>query len=361
MLYYLFYAFHEQIGALNVFRYATFRSALAALSALVISLACGPMFIRMLRRRQIGQEIREEGPASHQAKKGTPTMGGLLILIAIAVPALAWVHPLNPLAWLALAAIILFGLIGFLDDWLKIAKKHNLGLTAKAKFGLQLLVGAGIGGALLALTENGLWDTHLQVPFLKTVTPDLGWLYVPFAMLVIVGSANAVNLTDGLDGLAIGSTLIASGTFAILTYCAGNSKVASYLGIANVRGADDLAVLCAAMVGASLGFLWFNCHPAEVFMGDVGSMALGGGLGTLAVLVKQELLLAVVGGLFVIEALSVIFQVASFKLRRVRIFRMAPIHHHFELGGWDETKVVIRFWIVALIFSLLSLATLKLR
>jgi phospho-N-acetylmuramoyl-pentapeptide-transferase len=218
-----------------------------------------------------------------------------------------------------------------------------------------------VGGCLLWLARSGGWDTHLQVPFMKTFLTDLGWLYVPFAMLVIVGSANAVNLTDGLDGLAIGSTLIASGTFAILTYCAGNAKVAAYLGIASVRGADDLAVLCAAMVGASLGFLWFNCHPAEVFMGDVGSMAIGGGLGTLAVLVKQELLLVIVGGLFVVEALSVIIQVASFKLRRVRVFRMAPIHHHFELGGWNETKVVIRFWIVALIFSLLSLATLKLR
>ena len=361
MFYRLLYPFHETLGAFNVFRYATFRSALAAFTALVLALVLGPWLIRRLQAFQIGQEIREEGPASHQAKAGTPTMGGLLIITSIVVPTLMWTNPANPLVWVGVAAVVLFGAIGFLDDYLKVTKKRNLGLRAAEKFGLQLAVGAGVGIALLVLSSQTHWDTHLQVPFLKMVRLDLGWGYVPFAMLVIVGAANAVNLTDGLDGLAIGSTLIASGTYAILTYAAGNAKVATYLGIANVKGADDLAVLCAAMVGASLGFLWFNCHPAQVFMGDVGSMALGGGLGTIAVLIKQEILLVLVGGLFVIEAASVILQVASFKTRGVRIFRMSPIHHHFELSGWDETKIVIRFWIVALIFSLLSLATLKLR
>jgi phospho-N-acetylmuramoyl-pentapeptide-transferase len=361
MFYRLLYPLHESLGAFNVFRYATFRSALAAFTALVLALVLGPWLIDRLRQFQIGQEIREEGPASHQAKAGTPTMGGLLIITAIVVPTLMWTNLANPLVWIGVGSVVLFGGIGFLDDYLKITKKRSLGLRAGAKFGLQLALGAGIGIVLLVLSRHGLWETHLQVPFLKTFRPELGWLYVPFAMLVIVGSANAVNLTDGLDGLAIGSTLIASGTFAILTYAAGNAKVAQYLGIAGIKGADDLAVLCLAMVGASLGFLWFNCHPAQIFMGDVGSMALGGGLGTVAVLIKQELLLVLVGGLFVIEAASVILQVASFKTRGVRIFRMSPIHHHFELSGWHESKIVIRFWILALIFALLSLATLKLR
>ena len=361
MVYYLLYHLHDRFGAFNVFRYATFRSALAASTALLLALALGPWLIRRLSEFQIRQEIREEGPASHQAKRGTPTMGGLLIITAIVLPTLMWANMADPLVWIAVGSILLFGLVGFMDDYLKIARRQNLGLRPSAKFGLQILIGLLIGLALMALTRVGLWDTHLQVPFLKGFTPDLGWLYVPLAMLVVVGSANSVNLTDGLDGLAIGSTMIASGTFVILTYAAGHAKVAKYLGIAGVRGADDLAVLTAAMVGASLGFLWFNSHPAEVFMGDVGSMALGGGLGTVAVLVKQELLLVLVGGLFVLEAASVIIQVVSFKSRGRRVFKMSPIHHHFELSGWDESKVVIRFWILAVIFSLLSLASLKLR
>ncbi len=361
MFFRLLYPLHDSFRAFNVFRYATFRSALAAVTALVLSLALGPWLIRRLRQFQIGQEIREEGPSSHQTKRGTPTMGGILIITSIVLPTLMWVNLDNPLVWVATGSIVLFGLIGFIDDYLKLTKKQNLGLRPSTKFALQLVLGVLIGLALMGLSSAGQWEANLQVPFLKTVKPSLGWLYVPFAMLVVVGAANAVDLTDGLDGLAIGSTLIASGTFVILTYAAGNAKVAHYLGIAGVKGADDLAVLCAAMVGASLGFLWFNCHPAQIFMGDVGSMAIGGGLGTIAVLVKQELLLGLVGGLFVLEAVSVIVQVVSFKTRGQRVFRMAPLHHHFELSGWDESKVVIRFWILALIFSLLSLATLKLR
>jgi len=361
MFYHLLYTLHDQISAFNVFRYITFRTAMAALTALMVSLLLGPSLIARLRVSQIGQSIREEGPSSHQVKEGTPTMGGLLIIIAAVLPTLLWADLTNAFMWIAVGATVSFGAIGFADDYLKVARRHNQGLRAGTKFAMQVVVALTLGMLLLWLARQGLFSTTLTFPFFKNFNPDLGVFYPFFVVLVIAGSANAVNLTDGLDGLAIGSLLVAWSTFVILTYAAGNVIVSAYLGIANIKGSAELAVFCGAVVGASLGFLWFNCHPAEVFMGDVGSMAMGGALGTVAILIKQEVLLILVGGLFVIEAASVILQVGSFKLRGKRIFRMSPIHHHFELAGWNETKVVIRFWIMAIIFSLLSLATLKLR
>jgi phospho-N-acetylmuramoyl-pentapeptide-transferase len=361
MLYHLLYPLHPYVSFLNVFRYITFRMALATLTALLISLALGSRLIRKLREFQIGQQIRPEGPLSHQRKKGTPTMGGLLIIIAVVLPSLLWADLTNPFVWMVLISTLLYGVIGFTDDYLKITRKRSLGLTARQKMAAQIGVALLLAIALMWLVHEGRYTTQFSFPFFKKWTPDIGLFYAPWAMLVIVGAANAVNLTDGLDGLAIGTTMIASGTFAILAYVAGHAKVAGYLDVPNVRGAGELAIICGAMVGASLGFLWFNCNPAQVFMGDVGSMALGGAIGTVAVLTKQEILLVFVGGLFVIEALSVILQVASYRLRGKRILRMAPIHHHFELAGWPEQKVVIRFWIVAIIFALMSLSTLKLR
>jgi phospho-N-acetylmuramoyl-pentapeptide-transferase len=361
MLYHLLYPLHESVKVLNVFRYITFRAALATLTALLISLALGPVLIRRLREFQIGQQIRPEGPQSHLTKKGTPTMGGLLILIAVALPSLLWADLTNPFVWIVLSSMLLHGVIGFTDDYLKIARKKSLGLTARQKLVAQWTLAFAIGLVLLWLARDGRFSTLLSFPFFKHWTPFLGTFYVAWVMLVVVGSANAVNLTDGLDGLAIGCSLIACGTYAILAYIAGHAKVAGYLDVPFVRGSGELAIICGALVGASLGFLWFNCNPAQVFMGDVGSMALGGALGTVALTIKQEILLVFVGGLFVIEAASVILQVGSYRLRGKRIFRMAPIHHHFELSGWPEQKVVIRFWIVALIFSLMGLSTLKLR
>ncbi len=361
MLYSLLLPLHESFSLFNVFRYITFRTALATLTALLISLALGPWFIQRLRDFQIGQQIRPEGPLSHQRKKGTPTMGGLLILIAVILPSLLWADPANPYVWIALISTLLYGIIGFADDYLKLTRKRSLGLTARQKFASQILVALGIGYVLFWMAGRGLYTTHLSLPFFKRFDPDLGWVFIPWTVLVVVGAANAVNLTDGHDGLAIGSSLIASGTYAILAYVAGHAKVSTYLDVPNIRGVGELAVICGALVGASLGFLWFNCHPAQVFMGDVGSMAIGGGLGTIALLIKQEALLVFVGGLFVIEAVSVIAQVGSFKLRGKRVLKMAPIHHHFEAIGWTETQVVIRFWIVAIIFALLGLSTLKLR
>ncbi len=361
MIFHLLYPLHTQLSAFNVFRYITFRTAMAALTALLVSLLLGPGLIRRLRLMQIGQEIRPEGPASHQAKRGTPTMGGLLIVTAVVVPTLLWADLKNVYVWIAVASTVLFGAIGFADDYIKVARKRSLGLTARTKFGLQVALAIALGLVLMVLADRGMFSTRISVPFLKTFSPDLAWAYVFFVILVLTGSSNAVNLTDGLDGLAIGSVFIAAMTFGVLSYAAGNAIVADYLGIANIKGTGELTVFCGAMVGASLGFLWFNCHPAEVFMGDVGSMAMGGALGTTAVLIKQEFLLVLAGGLFVTEAASVILQVASFRLRGKRIFRMSPLHHHFELAGWDETKVVIRFWILAFLFSLLALATLKLR
>jgi phospho-N-acetylmuramoyl-pentapeptide-transferase len=361
MFFHLLYPLHTEIGAFNVFRYITFRTAMAAITALLVSLLLGPQMIARLRHFQIGQSIRAEGPESHQAKSGTPTMGGLLIILAVVLPTLLWADLGNYFVWIAVASTVMFGAIGFADDYLKVVRKRNLGLTARSKFIAQVLVALVLGGILYVLSRDDLFATTLSFPFFKTIAPELGILFPIFVVLVLAGSANAVNLTDGLDGLAIGSLLIAWSTFAILTYAAGNAIVSEYLGIANIKGTGELTIFCGAVVGASLGFLWFNSHPAEIFMGDVGSMAMGGALGTTAVLIKQEVLLLLVGGLFVLEALSVILQVGSFKLRGQRIFRMSPLHHHFELSGWSETKVVIRFWILAIIFALFSLATLKLR
>jgi len=361
MLYHLLYPLHTSWKVFNVFRYITFRTAMAVLTAMVVSFILGPWLIRRLRHFQIGQEIREEGPASHQSKRGTPTMGGLLILTAVVPSTLLWADLRNPFVWIAVVSMCGFGAIGFYDDYVKVAKKRNLGLTARAKFSFQIALGLAIGFLLYWMSTQHLFSTQLIFPFVKAFAPMLGVAFPLFVVLVLTGASNAVNLTDGLDGLAIGSFLVAATTFTILTYAAGNAIVAEYLGIANVKGTGELTIFCGALVGASLGFLWFNGHPAEIFMGDVGSMALGGALGTIAVLIKQEFVLVIVGGLFVLEAASVILQVGSYKSRKKRIFRMAPVHHHFELEGWHETKVVIRFWIVAIIFALLGLATLKLR
>jgi phospho-N-acetylmuramoyl-pentapeptide-transferase len=361
MFYLLLYPLHTSYGVFNVFRYITFRTAMATMTALLVSLLLGPVLIRGLRQIQIGQAIREEGPSSHQSKKGTPTMGGLLIILAVVLPTLLWADPANSFVWIAVGATLLFGAIGFVDDYIKVVRKRNLGLRAGTKMMLQIVVALALGALLIWLTRWGQFDTTLVFPFFKAFRPELGLLYLVLAVLVLAGTANAVNFTDGLDGLAIGSLLIAWATFTVLTYAAGNAIVADYLGIANVKGTGELTVFCGAVVGASLGFLWFNSHPAEVFMGDVGSMAMGGALGTVAMLIKQEILLILVGGLFVVEALSVILQVGSFKLRGQRIFRMSPLHHHFELAGWNESKVVIRFWILAILFALLALATLKVR
>ncbi|HUP21328.1 MAG TPA: phospho-N-acetylmuramoyl-pentapeptide-transferase [Thermoanaerobaculia bacterium] len=358
MLYHLLFPLRELWSVFNVFQYLTFRSALAGATAVALSLMLGPATIRWLRRLSVGQSIREEGPERHREKAGTPTMGGVLIVAAVALPTLMWANLTNHYVWVTLLALLGFGAIGFVDDFLKVRRRRNLGLTARAKMGLQLVVSAAVGGTLLLLPGH---QEVLLFPFFKNLVLPLGLLYLPFVMLVLVGASNAVNLTDGLDGLAIGATLIAAGTYALLSYIAGHAVVADYLQVAHVPGAGEVAIVCAAMVGASIGFLWFNAHPAEMFMGDVGSLALGGGIGTVAVVAKQELLLVVVGGLFVAEALSVIVQVASYRFRGRRVLRMAPVHHHFELVGWSETKIVVRFWIVAILFSFLALSTLKLR
>ena len=335
---------------------------MASAVALLLALGFTPIVIRYFQTRGIGQQIREDGPQGHFIKAGTPTMGGILINIAILIPTILWADILNPYVWIILFVTFGYGAIGFIDDYRKMAKKQNEGLTAKEKFTMQIVVAllAGLAIAYLPSIHNN-YSTVLTFPFLKFLHLNLGWFYIPFIVVMLVGASNAVNLTDGLDGLAIGSTLIAAVTYTILTYAAGNFRVADYLRIAWVPQAGELAVFCGAMVGASLGFLWFNAHPAEVFMGDVGSLALGGAIGCLAVMIKQEILLVLVGGLFVVEALSVIIQVASFKLTGRRVFRMSPLHHHFELSGWKETKVVVRFWIIAIIFAMLALATLKLR
>lgn len=361
MLYHLLYPLRDTFVAFNVFRYITFRAAGATLTALVLCLVFGPWCIRTLRRLSVGQRIHQAGPESHQVKEGTPTMGGLLILFALLTSTLLWANLTNRYVWLVIGTTAAFGLIGFADDYLKISNKRNLGLTARAKFLLQA-VAAGIAGwCLLSLPGADPKATILVFPFFKNLVLSLGWFYVPFFMFVLVGCSNAVNLTDGLDGLAIGATLIAASTYAVLTYVAGHRVVANYLQVPYVAGVGEVAIFCAALAGASLGFLWFNSHPAEVFMGDVGSLSIGAAIGSVAVLAKQELLLVIVGGLFVLEALSVIAQVTSFKLTGRRVLRMAPLHHHFELAGWAESKIIVRFWILALFFGLMGLATLKLR
>lgn len=361
MLYHLLVPLADQITAFNVFRYITFRSAGAALTALVLAMVCGPAFVRMLRRFSVGQSIRELGPEAHHAKAGTPTMGGVLILFALVVPTLLWADLTNLLVWVALGVTVAFGLIGGVDDALKVRRRDHRGLSARAKFSLQVLVAVAAGGVLLTLPADYGFEPTVSFPFFKRLVLDLGWLYLPFLALVLVGASNAVNLTDGLDGLAIGATSVAAAAYTVFTYVAGHAVVAGYLQVPFVAGVGEVTIFCGALVGAGLGFLWFNAHPAEVFMGDVGSLSLGGAIGIVAALAKQEIVLVLVGGLFVIEALSVILQVASFKLTGKRIFRMAPLHHHFELGGWAEPKIIVRFWILSILFALLSLSTLKLR
>jgi phospho-N-acetylmuramoyl-pentapeptide-transferase len=333
----------------------------ASLTAFVISIVLGPWLIRRLREFQIGQVIRQEGPESHRAKAGTPTMGGLLILAASLIPTLLWADLTNVYVWVAVLATALFGAIGFLDDYLKITRRSSGGLAARHKMGLQTVLGFAVGLTLLWFATENLYNTRLIFPFFKEWIPDLGWVYVPFAAFVLVGTSNAVNLTDGLDGLAISIFAVAAAAYTALAYVTGHRQLAEYLLLVRFAPAGELTIFCGALVGASLGFLWYNAHPAEIFMGDVGSLALGGALGTVAILIKQELLLVFVGGVFVLEALSVIVQVASFKLTGRRVLRMAPLHHHFELAGWAEPKVITRFVIMAIIFALFSLTTLKLR
>jgi phospho-N-acetylmuramoyl-pentapeptide-transferase len=349
------------LGFLNVFRYITFRSAYAAVAALLLALLLGPPVVRWLRRFRIGQKIREEGPGSHQVKAGTPTMGGVLILLCIAVPTLLFGNLHSRDVLLALLATLWLGAVGFLDDYLRVVKGYPKGLLGRYKLAGQIVLGCVVGAVILGLPSSQVSPTVITVPFMKFHYLDLGWFFVPFVILVITGSSNAVNLTDGLDGLASGLVAFAGFTFAGFAYVSGHVKFSGYLNILHLPEAGELTVFCAALVGAALGFLWYNCHPADVFMGDTGSLALGGALGTVAVLLKRELLLVIVGGVFVAEALSVMLQVASFRLTGKRIFRMAPLHHHFELGGWAESRVVTRFYIVAALLSLLTLSTLKLQ
>src|SRR6266550_4487326 len=365
MLYHLLFQFiyprAPQISVLNVTRYITFRTAAASLSALAISLALGPWMVRKLREFQIGQVIRQEGPMTHRPKAGTPTMGGLLILTAALVPTLLWADLTNVYVWIAVLTTTGFGAIGFADDYLKIVRRSHHGLLPRYKMGFQVLIGIAVGLVLMWLQYKGLYNTRLVFPFFKNLIPDLGWAYLWFAVFVLVAESNAVNLTDGLDGLAISVFAIAAGAYTALAYVTGHAVFANYLLLVRFPQAAELTVFCGSLVGASLGFLWYNSYPAEIFMGDVGSLALGGALGTVAILIKQELLLVIVGGVFVMEAMSVIIQVASFKLTGQRVFKMAPLHHHFELVGWSEPKVIARFLIMAVIVALFSLTTLKLR
>ncbi len=377
MLYWLFYeTLYPHFTPLRIFGYVTFRTLAASITAMLVALLLGPWMIRKLRELQIGQHIREEGPESHQKKAGTPTMGGLLIIISVVVPTLLFTNLTNPYVWVALFGLTGYGAIGFLDDWAKVKKGRNLGLTGKEKMGLQVALVLLLGVWLLTLHSKGLYSTEVNVPFIKTWRPGLliepllssPWTYplafvvfFGFLWLVVVGASNAVNLTDGLDGLASGLMIIAAGAMTVLCYVSGHRVFADYLDIARLPGAAELTIFAASLTGASLGFLWYNAHPAEVFMGDVGSLALGGSLGVLAVLIKQEILLIFIGGVYVMEALSVIIQVGSFKLTGKRVFLMAPLHHHFEKLGWDEAKVITRFWIAGLVMALFALTTLKLR
>ena len=378
MLYWLLYQkLFPYFHPFRIFRFLTFRTAFASLTALLIALLIGPFVIEKLRQFQISQYIREDGPESHQKKTGTPTMGGVLIVIAILLPTVLWSDPANPLVWLAVFSTIAFGAVGFADDYIKVVKRRNLGLTARAKLFWQATAAASVAVALVVLQQFRMFSTQLTVPFLKQFQPDLLWHlwpatlphmgfimflpFVAFVIFVLMGSSNAVNLTDGLDGLAIGCTIIAAGALTVLTYVSGHIVFSNYLELQRMPMVGELTVFCGAMVGASIGFLWYNAHPAEVFMGDVGSLALGGAISTVAVIIRQELLLPFIGGIFLLEALSVILQVGSYKLRKKRIFKMAPLHHHFELLGWSESKVIVRFWIAALVFALFALTTLKLR
>jgi len=361
----------------RIFRYLTFRTAFASLTALLIALFIGPYVIQKLREFQIGQFVRDDGPQSHLKKTGTPTMGGVLICIAILLPTVLWSDPANPFVWLTVFSTLAFGSIGFADDYIKIVQRRSLGLTARAKLFWQAIAGALVAGVLVLMDQFRIFSTRLTVPFIKSWRPDLQWhhwpstlphlallAFIPFVlwvMLWLVGTSNAVNLTDGLDGLAIGCTIIAAGALAVLTYVSGHVVFADYLELQRMPLVGELTVFCGSMVGASIGFLWYNAHPAEIFMGDVGSLALGGAIGTVAIVIRQELLLPFIGGIFILEAVSVLLQVGSYKLRKKRIFKMAPLHHHFEQLGWSESKVIARFWIGALVFALFALTTLKLR
>ncbi|HET6514691.1 MAG TPA: phospho-N-acetylmuramoyl-pentapeptide-transferase [Thermodesulfovibrionales bacterium] len=360
MLYSLLYGLHTWFSPLNVFRYITFRTAISIITAMLITFVIGPRVIERLRGLSVTQQIRDDGPQTHLGKSGTPTMGGILIVLSIVLTALLWGDLRNSYIWVMLVSTVGFGGIGLLDDYLKVVKRNPKGLRAWYKFGSQLLIALLIG-LFLYMNPKDPFSDVLSIPFFKKWLFDLGWFYIPFSVVVIVGSSNAVNLTDGIDGLAIGLVAIAVLANGILVYISGNKNLAGYLQVLFLPGTGELTVFCGAMLGAALGFLWYNAYPAEVFMGDVGSLGLGGSLGTLAVITKHEIVLAVVGGIFVIETLSVILQVASFKLRGKRIFRMAPIHHHFELKGWPEPKVIVRFWIVGIMLALLSLTTLKVR
>lgn len=378
MLYWLLYQkLYPFFHPFRIFRYLTFRTAFASLTALLIGLFVGPYVIDRLREFQIGQYIREEGPQSHKKKSGTPTMGGVLIVIAILLPTVLWSDPANPFVWVAVFSTLAFGAIGFADDYIKVVQRRSLGLTARAKLVWQMFAAMAVAVVLVVFTQLKIFSTALMVPFLKSWRPDLQWHwigtlphlswlvflpFVAFVVFVLMGSTNAVNLTDGLDGLAIGCTIIAAAALAVLTYVSGHVVFADYLELQRMPMVGELTVFCGAMVGASIGFLWYNAHPAEVFMGDVGSLALGGAIGTVAVIIRQELLLPFIGGIFILEALSVMLQVGSYKLRnKKRIFKMAPLHHHFEQLGWHESKVIVRFWIGALVFALFALTTLKLR
>ena len=355
MFYHVLFPLHQTFSVFNVFRYLTFRIAYAALTALLVSIIVGPYVISMLQRLQVGQVIRQDGPKSHYSKAGTPTMGGLLILATTALATLLWANLTMPYVWLALLTTVAFGAVGFWDDYLKKVRKSSAGLRAKDKLLLEMSIAAVAVGLLYMTAEPGSNVTRLHMPFFKQLRPDLGAWYILFGASVIVGTSNAVNLTDGLDGLATGPFIIATFVYAGIAYVVGNANFADYLNLMHIRGAGELAVFCGALLGASLGFLWFNAYPAQIFL------ALGGALGTVAVVAKHELLLLVIGGLFVIETLSVIIQVASFKLTGKRVFRMAPLHHHFEAKGWQEPKVIVRFWIIAITLALFSLSTLKLR
>ena len=361
MLYRLLYSLTDYWFPFNVFRYLTFRTALAAATALLLTLVAGPWVIAQLRRLQIGETIRREGPASHAHKAGTPTMGGLLIVGAIVASTLLLADPMNRFVWIAVAGTVGFAALGLLDDYLGVVNRRRRGLSARTKFLCTVLLAATLGSVLWWLAREGAFTTQLSLPFFKEISPHLGPLYVPFAVLVLVASSHAVNLTDGLDGLATGCMLVAAMTYTAFAYLAGHAIIADYLGILFVPGVAEVTIFGGAIVGACLGFLWYNCFPATVFMGDTGSLALGGAVGILALLIKQELVLLLVGGVFCLEALSVIVQVTSYRLRGRRVFRMAPLHHHFELSGWAEPKVIVRFWILSMLFALLSLATLKLR
>jgi phospho-N-acetylmuramoyl-pentapeptide-transferase len=358
MLYHLLVPLADQHIVFNVFRYITFRSLGAAATALLIALLFGKRMIGYLQKLQMGQVVRDDGPASHLKKSGTPTMGGVLILFSLLFSTLLWGDLTNRSLWLVIFVTFAYGLIGWIDDYKKVVHKNPKGLSARQKMALQLLV-AGV--ATWLFVQYTPVSTELRVPFLKNFVWHMGWLYIPFAMLVIVGASNAVNLTDGLDGLAIGPVITTSATFLLFAYVTGHAKIAEYLEIPFISGVGELSIFCAAMAAAGLGFLWFNAHPAEVFMGDVGSLSLGGAIGTLAVVTKNEILLSLVGGVFVVEALSVMIQVASFKTRGKRVFKMAPIHHHFELKGWPESKVIVRFWIISILLSIIAISTLKLR